>query len=382
MKITRLTTFLVPPRWCFLRIDTDAGLCGWGEPVVEGRAHTVAAAVEELSDYLVGKDPRHIEDLWNVMYRGGFYRGGPILMSAIAGIDQALWDIKGKHLGVPVHELLGGPVRQRIRVYSWIGGDRPADTARAARAAVERGFTAVKMNGTEELHYIDNHAKVDKVLENVQAVRDAVGPHIGLGVDFHGRVHKPMAKVLMRELAPYRLMFIEEPVLSEHLEAIPELAAISPAPIALGERLYSRHDFKQVLGRGGVDIIQPDPSHSGGITETRKIAAMAEAYDVAVALHCPLGPIALAANLQLDAVCHNAFIQEQSLGIHYNTVNDLLDYLLDRSAFAYREGYLSIPGGPGLGIEIDEAYVSERAAIGHRWRNPLWRHDDGSVAEW
>ncbi|AVR67659.1 MULTISPECIES: galactonate dehydratase [Pseudomonas aeruginosa group] len=382
MKITRLTTFLVPPRWCFLRIDTDAGLCGWGEPVVEGRAHTVAAAVEELSDYLVGKDPRHIEDLWNVMYRGGFYRGGPILMSAIAGIDQALWDIKGKHLGVPVHELLGGPVRQRIRVYSWIGGDRPADTARAARAAVERGFTAVKMNGTEELHYIDNHAKVDKVLENVQAVRDAVGPHIGLGVDFHGRVHKPMAKVLMRELAPYRLMFIEEPVLSEHLEAIPELAAISPAPIALGERLYSRHDFKQVLGRGGVDIIQPDPSHSGGITETRKIAAMAEAYDVAVALHCPLGPIALAANLQLDAVCHNAFIQEQSLGIHYNTANDLLDYLLDRSAFAYREGYLSIPGGPGLGIEIDEAYVSERAAIGHRWRNPLWRHDDGSVAEW
>ncbi|AVK08392.1 galactonate dehydratase [Pseudomonas paraeruginosa] len=382
MKITRLTTFLVPPRWCFLRIDTDAGLCGWGEPVVEGRAHTVAAAVEELSDYLVGKDPRHIEDLWNVMYRGGFYRGGPILMSAIAGIDQALWDIKGKHLGVPVHELLGGPVRQRIRVYSWIGGDRPADTARAARAAVERGFTAVKMNGTEELHYIDNHARVDKVLENVQAVRDAVGPHIGLGVDFHGRVHKPMAKVLMRELAPYRLMFIEEPVLSEHLEAIPELAAISPAPIALGERLYSRHDFKQVLGRGGVDIIQPDPSHSGGITETRKIAAMAEAYDVAVALHCPLGPIALAANLQLDAVCHNAFIQEQSLGIHYNTANDLLDYLLDRSAFAYREGYLSIPGGPGLGIEIDEAYVSERAAIGHRWRNPLWRHDDGSVAEW
>ncbi|KSP85676.1 galactonate dehydratase [Pseudomonas aeruginosa] len=382
MKITRLTTFLVPPRWCFLRIDTDAGLCGWGEPVVEGRAHTVAAAVEELSDYLVGKDPRHIEDLWNVMYRGCFYRGGPILMSAIAGIDQALWDIKGKHLGVPVHELLGGPVRQRIRVYSWIGGDRPADTARAARAAVERGFTAVKMNGTEELHYIDNHAKVDKVLENVQAVRDAVGPHIGLGVDFHGRVHKPMAKVLMRELAPYRLMFIEEPVLSEHLEAIPELAAISPAPIALGERLYSRHDFKQVLGRGGVDIIQPDPSHSGGITETRKIAAMAEAYDVAVALHCPLGPIALAANLQLDAVCHNAFIQEQSLGIHYNTANDLLDYLLDRSAFAYREGYLSIPGGPGLGIEIDEAYVSERAAIGHRWRNPLWRHDDGSVAEW
>ncbi|QNK01444.1 galactonate dehydratase [Dyella telluris] len=382
MKITAITTFIVPPRWLFVRVDTDAGVSGWGEPIVEGRAQTVAAAVDELSDYLIGKDPRRIEDHWNVMYRGGFYRGGPILMSALAGIDQALWDIKGKQLGVPVHELLGGPVRDRIRTYSWIGGDRPADTARAAREAVARGFTAVKMNGTEEMQYVDTYAKVERVLENVQAVRDAVGPDIGLGVDFHGRVHKPMAKVLMRELRPYKLMFIEEPVLSEHLEAIPELAALSPAPIALGERLYSRYDFKRVLQTGGVDIIQPDPSHSGGITETLKIAAMAEAYDVALALHCPLGPIALAANLQIDALCHNAFIQEQSLGIHYNADNDLLDYVVDRSVFTYEDGYVAIPNGAGLGIEIDQAYVNERALVGHRWRNPVWRHADGSVAEW
>jgi galactonate dehydratase len=382
MKITRLTTFLVPPRWLFVRIDTDEGISGWGEPVVEGRAHTVAAAVDELSDYLIGKDPRHIEDHWNVMYRGGFYRGGPILMSAIAGIDQALWDIKGKHLGVPVHALFGGPVRERIRVYSWIGGDRPADTAKAAKEAVARGFTAVKMNATEEMHFVDTHAKVQRVLENVQAVRDAVGPDIGLGLDFHGRVHKPMAKVLMRELAPFKLMFIEEPVLSDHLECIPELASISPAPIALGERMYSRYDFKRVFATGGVDIIQPDPSHSGGITETRKIAMMAEAHDVALALHCPLGPIALAANLQLDAMCHNAFIQEQSLGIHYNATNDLLDYITDRSVFAYENGFVTMPTGPGLGVQVNEAYVAERATVGHRWRNPIWRHNDGSVAEW
>ncbi|HST45157.1 MAG TPA: galactonate dehydratase, partial [Luteimonas sp.] len=362
MKITAITTFRVPPRWLFVRIDTDAGISGWGEPIVEGRAHTVAAAVDELSDYLIGRDPAPIEDHWNAMYRGNFYRGGPVLMSAIAGIDQALWDIKGKALGVPVYSLLGGPVRDRIRVYSWIGGDRPAEVARAARDAVALGFTAVKMNGTGEMQFVDTWDKVTHTLENVQAVRDAVGPGVGLAVDFHGRVHKPMAKVLLRELIPFNLMFVEEPVLSEHLEAIPELASIAAAPIALGERLYTRYDFKRVLQMGGVDIIQPDPSHAGGITETRKIAAMAEAYDVAVALHCPLGPIALAANLQLDAVCYNAFIQEQSLGIHYNADNDLLDYISDRSVFEYTDGSVRMPTGPGLGIEVDMDYVTERAA--------------------
>ena len=382
MKITRLTTFIVPPRWCFLKIETDEGISGWGEPVVEGRAHTVAAAVEELSDYLIGKDPHLIEDHWTVLYRGGFYRGGAIHMSAIAGIDQALWDIKGKALGVPVHTLLGGQVRDRIRVYSWIGGDRPGDTARMAKDCADRGFTAVKMNGTEEMQIVDTHDKIDAVLERVQAIRDALGPNFGIGVDFHGRVHRPMAKVLAKELEPFRLMFIEEPVLSEHAEALKEIANHCSTPIALGERLFSRWDFKRILEGGYVDIIQPDPSHSGGITETRKIAAMAEAYDVAVALHCPLGPIALAANLQLDAVCYNAFIQEQSLGIHYNTTNDLLDYLVDPSVFAYEDGHVAIPQGPGLGIEVNEDFVRRAAAEGHRWRNPIWRHADGSFAEW
>ncbi|GAA0191873.1 galactonate dehydratase [Glutamicibacter creatinolyticus] len=382
MKITKLTTYMVPPRWLFLKIETDEGIVGWGEPVLEGRASTVAAAVEELSDYLIGQDPRNIEDLWTVMYRGGFYRGGGVMMSALAGIDQALWDIKGKALGVPSYELLGGKVRDKIRVYSWIGGDRPSDTAAAAKAAVDRGFTAVKMNGTEELQYIDTWDKVQGCLDNVQAVRDAVGEQVGIGVDFHGRVHKPMAKVLLRELEPYKLMFIEEPVLSENIGSIFEPLRNSSTPIALGERLFSRWDFKDVLASGAVDIIQPDPSHCGGITEARKIAAMAEAYDVAVALHCPLGPIALAANLQIDAGAYNAFIQEQSLGIHYNKSNDLLDYVNDPSVFAYEDGMVAIPEGPGLGIDVNEEYVIERAAEGHRWRNPIWRHKDGSFAEW
>ncbi|KSU65995.1 galactonate dehydratase [Arthrobacter sp. NIO-1057] len=382
MKITKLTTYMVPPRWLFLKIETDEGIVGWGEPVLEGRASTVAAAVEELSDYLIGQDPRNIEDLWTVMYRGGFYRGGGIMMSALAGIDQALWDIKGKALGVPAYELLGGKVRDKIRVYSWIGGDRPSDTAAAAKAAVDRGFTAVKMNGTEELQYIDTWDKVQGCLENVQAVRDAVGENVGIGVDFHGRVHKPMAKVLLKELEQYKLMFIEEPVLSENVNSMLEPLRNSSTPIALGERLFSRWDFKDVLASGAVDIIQPDPSHCGGITEARKIAAMAEAYDIAVALHCPLGPIALAANLQIDAGAYNAFIQEQSLGIHYNKSNDLLDYVNDPSVFAYEDGMVAIPEGPGLGIDVNEEYVIERAAEGHRWRNPIWRHKDGSFAEW
>jgi galactonate dehydratase len=382
MKITKLTTYVVPPRWLFLKIETDEGITGWGEPVVEGRAETVAACVVELADYLVGKDPGPIEDHWTVLYRGGFYRGGAIHMSALAGIDQALWDIKGKVAGQPVHALLGGPLRHKMRVYSWIGGDRPQDIVQGAKAAQAKGFTAIKMLGCEELAFLDSNAKIDAVIARVAALREAMGPEFGIAVDFHGRVHRPMAKVLAKELDPYKLMFIEEPVLSEHTEALREIANHTATPIALGERLFSRWDFKKILSDGLVDIIQPDPSHAGGITETRKIAAMAESYDVALALHCPLGPIALAVCLQLDAVCYNAVIQEQSLGIHYNKSNDLLDYVTDPSVFAYADGHVAIPKGPGLGITINEDAVKRGAAAGHRWRPPLWRHDDGSFAEW
>ena len=382
MKITGIKTFIVPPRWLFLKIETDEGVSGWGEAILEGRAQTVAAAVDELAQYLVGLDPSPIEDHWTILYRGGFYRGGGIHMSALAGIDQALWDIKGKTLGVSISKLLGGPVRNRIQVYSWIGGDRPSMLAENARSAMERGFRAVKMNACEEMHYIDSNAKVDSAIAQVAAVRDAVGNDVGIGVDFHGRVHRPMVKTMFRALEPFRPMFIEEPVLSEHAEALADVASNTSIPIALGERLFSRWDFKSILRDGHVDIIQPDPSHSGGITETKKIAAMAECYDVALALHCPLGPIALATCLQLDAVCQNAVIQEQSLGIHYNKTNDLLDYLVNPGVFDYVDGYVTIPDGPGLGIEINEEYVRDRARIGHQWRPPIWRHADGSFAEW
>ncbi|MDB2647165.1 galactonate dehydratase [Pseudomonadales bacterium] len=382
MKITKITTYIVPPRWLFLKIETDEGIFGWGEPVIEGRAHTVAAAVDELSDYLIGQDPLQIEKHWQAMYRGAFYRGGPILMSAIAGVDQALWDIKGKYHDAPVHQLLGGQVRDRIRVYAWVGGDRPDAIVASANEAIAGGFKATKMNITEEMQIVDTMATVDQAVERMASLRQAVGNKLDIAVDFHGRVHGPMARVLIKALEPYSPFFIEEPVLSEHLEAMAELRKNTHIPIATGERLFSRYDYKRVFTLGAADIIQPDLSHAGGITECKKIADMAEAWDIGLAPHCPLGPIALAACLQVDAVCQNAFIQEQSQGIHYNQSNDLTDYLVDPSVFHYKDGYVDIPQKPGLGIEIDEEVVIERAKIGHRWRNPLWNHADGSIAEW
>jgi len=382
MKIKSYELFQVPPRWLFLKIETDEGIIGWGEPVIEGKAATVKAAVIELMEALIGKDPMDIESHWNTMYRGGFYRGGPILMSAIAGIDQALWDIKGKFYNAPVYQLLGGKCRDKIKVYSWIGGDRPADVANAAKLSFESGFKAIKMNATDEMQYIDSYEKIDLVLARVASIREAVGYGLDIGVDFHGRLHKPMAKVLAKELEQFRPMFIEEPVLPENNEALREIANHTCIPIATGERMFSRWQFKNLLTDGYADIIQPDLSHAGGITECKKILSMAEAFDVAAAPHCPLGPIALAACLQVDATCHNAFIQEQSLGIHYNQGNDLMDYLKDKSVFSYEGGFVNIPSGPGLGIQVDEAQVRKMAQVGHNWKNPLWTHSDGSAAEW
>lgn len=380
--IQDVTLFKVPPRWLFLKITVGSGLVGWGEPVVEGRADTVAAAVEELKSYLIGQDARRIEDIWQVLYRGGFYRGGPILMSAISGIDQALWDIKGKALGVPVYELLGGAVRDKMKIYSWIGGDRPENVAEAAKARVAAGFKAVKMNASSDMEWIDTPRKVDEIIERAMLVREAVGNDVGIGLDFHGRIHRGMAKAIMKELEPVKPMFIEEPVLSENNESLKVLQQMTSAPIATGERMFSRWDFKHLFEDRSVDIVQPDLSHAGGISEVRRIAAMAEAYDVAIAPHCPLGPISFAAALHLDFVSINAFIQETSMGIHYNGEIDLIDYVKNPEALRVNDGYIGLLDQPGLGVDIDEEKVVEMAEIGHTWKNPIWRNADGSFAEW
>ncbi|HEX3618613.1 MAG TPA: galactonate dehydratase [Solirubrobacteraceae bacterium] len=382
MKITDVETFVVPPRWLFCRIATDEGVVGWGEPIIEGRAATVRAAVHELSDYLIGADPLLIERHWQTLTKGGFYRGGPILSSAVAGIDQALWDIAGKVHGVPVHELLGGAVRDRARVYAWVGGDSPADVAEQASAQLEAGFSAIKMNASAAMTAIDTPARTAEVIRRAESVREVLGDDNDLALDFHGRMSKAMARRVLPALEHVNPLFVEEPVLAEYSRDLAGIVAATTIPLATGERLYSRWDFRDVLPTG-IAVIQPDISHAGGISELRRIAAMAEVWDVSLAPHCPLGPIALASSLQVAFATPNFLIQEQGIAIHYNGGgDDVLDYLIEASPFRFVDGYASRPTGPGLGIEIDEAAVRRAADVGHRWRSPLWAHPDGSLAEW
>lgn len=382
MKITAVETFQVPPRWLFVKISTDEGVDGWGEASLEGWSDVARSAVHALGELVVGRDPAAIEDHWQVMTKSGFYRGGPVLSSAVSGIDQALWDIAGKRHGVPVHVLLGGPVRERIRVYGWIGGDDPAEVADAAAAQVDAGLTAVKMNASGALGHLPTPAQTAGVLERAAAVREVLGPDRDMAIDFHGRVSAPAARRLLPLLEPYHPLFVEEPVLpGNNHAALARLVAASTTPVATGERLYSRWDFLPVL-QAGVGVVQPDVSHAGGISEVRRIAALAETFDAALAPHCPLGPLALASCLQLGFAVPNLLIQEQSLGIHYNREGDLLDHLLDPGVFEFHAGYVERTNRPGLGVDIDESAVRALDARSAPWRTPIWRHPDGAFAEW
>lgn len=381
MKIVGYEIFLVAPRWQFLRIDTDEGISGWGEPIVEGRAEAVHGAVGALMEYLVGTDPLRIEDHWQTLAKGGFYRGGPVLSSALAGIDQALWDIKGRYHDAPVHELLGGPVRERVRMYTWVAGRDTAALVDDAQAKVANGFSAIKLNLAEALPAVPSAAEIRAMVRQVEALREKLGDAVDIALDFHGRFSTAATRRILPLLEPLLPLFVEEPVLPEFARDLRRITDSTSIPIATGERLYSRWDFRDVLPTG-IAVAQPDLSHAGGISEVRRIAAMAEVYDVVVAPHCPLGPITLAASLQVDLATPNFLIQEQSLGIEYGGGSALLDYLVDPQVFSFVDGHIERPAGPGLGIEIDEAAVRAAAGSGHNWRSPILRHPDGSFAEW
>ncbi|KDR80217.1 hypothetical protein GALMADRAFT_265386 [Galerina marginata CBS 339.88] len=382
--ISKIETFRVPPRWLFVRVETEDGIVGWGEGTLEGHTEAIEGAFHDLQRF-VGTDADNIEDIWQTAFRGRFYRGGPVLMSALSGLDIALWDIKGKKLGVPVYQLLGGKVRDKIRVYGWIGGDDFGHLLEQAQRRKDQGFTAVKMNAVESIAWIDSPTVLDTAVKRVQVVR-ALG--LDVGVDCHGRLHKGMAKQLARLLEPHRPFFIEEPLLPSHPQETADLAKLVSTPIALGERLFTRNDFRPYFESRAIDIAQPDVSHCGGISELHRIASMAETYDVGVAPHCPLGPIALAACIQVGTAVPNFFIQEMSWEIHYNQadVADLHTYLIDPRVFEVSNGHVDILKAPGLGIKINEQLVREKSKTyvnnESAWRNPVWRGEDGSLREW
>ena len=388
--VTKYELFKVAPRWVFLRLETGAGVVGWGEPNLEGWSDSVMTAVSEMMPSVIGEDCSRIQYIYQKLIRQKFYAGGPVLMSALAGIDQALWDIKGKTLGVPVHSLLGGAVRQRLKVYRWCGGDdnTPEEAAReAAEVLASSNFKQLKMNACPRMSYLDTDGGVAAATARMAAVRAAVGPDVGVGLDFHGRCKVPTCKRLMEALAPHAPLFYEEPVCAEQNAQLPSLAAATNVPIATGERMYTVAAFRDLLEKRCVGILQPDASHCGGISPLLTISRMAEAYDVSLAPHCPLGPIALAACLAVDATSVNFAFQETSVGIQYNCEDgspvELQDYLADRSVFDVdAEGYMALPTAPGLGIAINEAKVREAAAAGHKWKDREWTLPDGCPTTW
>lgn len=367
IKITRLETFLVEPRWIFLKVHTDAGITGLGEPLLEGRARTIATAIEEVAPYLVGKDPRRVVHHWQAIYRHTFYKGGPILTSALSGIDQALWDIKGKALGVPVYELLGGPTRDRIRVYAH------ARTPEAIREALAQGFTTFKtgVHKDRPARFVESMAFIEEAVEGFAALREILGPENDIGIDFHGAIPPQTSKILIKELEPYHPLFIEEPAPPENVDIMADIAHGTHLPIATGERIFTKWGFREILEKGAASILQPDLCHAGGITEVRLIAGMAEAYYAALAPHNPMGPISLAAGLQIAASIPNFLCQEQvSLGHGYL-----------KEPFQVEEGYIPLPTKPGLGVELDEEALADK--IGHDWENPqTYDAFDGSVVDW
>ncbi|KAI5200780.1 mandelate racemase/muconate lactonizing enzyme family protein [Aureobasidium subglaciale] len=399
--IKSIEYFRVKPRWLFVKIVDAEGHVGWGEATLEGHTQAVEGTLLGFIDRFLGLEADDIEHIWQLAWRQSFYRGGPVFMSALAGIDIALWDLKARRLGVPIYQLLGGKVRQKVQVYAWIGGDRPSSVAEAGKERLAQGFRAVKMNATEDVGWLDSPSKLDSAVERVKTVK-ALG--LDVAVDFHGRLHKAMAKQLARKLEGCDVLFLEEPLLSEHPEGIKQLSNLTSSPIALGERLYSRWDFKRYFeGKlptnfykqyQNADLKQMLLSMSFSLTfHIAEVSQRSEESPpwrrlmmvIAMAPHCPLGPIALAACLQIGLSTPNHMIQEMSVGMHYNTEageHDIHSYVHNPEVFAVKDGHLDAFTGPGLGIEVDEEAVRRVAENTEPWPLSKFVGVDGALREW
>jgi galactonate dehydratase len=364
-------------------MHTDTDIYGLGEPVLEGHCNSVEAVIREYEEYLIGKDPMQIEHHVQALYRGGFYRGGPLMLSAISGIEQAMWDIKGKYYNCPVYELLGGKCRDKIRMYTHIkragvAGEFAIDEMLSiAKERLNDGYTALKYSIIPPIKAVENPANINKHIERFARVRELIGDGVDLAIDFHGRVSPAAANILIEKLKPYNPMFIEEPCLPENVDCMVNIAQKTTVPIAAGERLFGKWQYRELIEKQAVSVIQPDICHVGGIFEGRKLAAMAEMYYMTVAPHNPLGPISLAACIQLDACIPNFLVQEHpgnpdlsDLGVGYI-----------KTPFEIKDGYISVPNGPGLGIELDEEALKDKIYDGN-WLTPRIYHEDGSNADW
>ncbi len=355
MKITDLKTVSVFAgwrNWVFVKVDTDEGIYGIGEATLEGRAKTIEAAVADLSRNLVGRDPFNVEDIWQTMYyREAFWIGGPILLTAISAIETALWDIIGKRLGVPIYNLLGGKCRDELRLYAngwYFGAATPADFANKAVATVKRGYSALKWDPFGSADRTLSPPQYREAIACVAAVREAVGDDVDLLIEAHGRFNVYTAITLARALERYNIFFYEEPVPPENFDALAQVTGSVSVPVAAGERCYTKFGYRELLEKRAVHIIQPDVIHAGGLLETKKISAMADAQYIPVAPHNPNGPVAMAASIQLAACIPNFLI---------------LEYLVDdvpwrdtviNNRFEIENGYVSVPSGPGLGIDVVE----------------------------
>jgi galactonate dehydratase len=363
LKITKLETFVLTNSWVFVKLSTNAGIVGWGE-MLKDKSETCAAGAKQVEAYLLGKDPRRVVHHWQAIYRHAFYRGGPVLTAVLSGIDQALWDIKGKALGVPVYELFGGPTRDKIRVYG--------SQADAEQGKVNACKVGLRAQGRAAYRYVENPAFIQEVVEKFAALREKLGPQVDVGIDFHGAVQPPTAMLLMKALEPYQPMFYEEPVQCQNVDVMADLAHKTHIPVATGERIFTKWGFREILDKEAASILQPDICYAGGITELRLIAGMAEAHYVPLAPHNPQGPCSLAASCQIAASIPNFMIQEGGTRTHA----DLL-----KVPFVQENGYLPLPTGPGLGIEIDEDKL--RAQVGTpRPYAQSYDADDGSVVDW
>lgn len=377
MRITEVRTFEMwgePRNWVFVKVLTDEGIYGWGEGTLEGKEKTIHAAIAQLGQSLIGKDPGASEHHWSALYRHGFWRGDVVFNSALAALDQALWDIRGKIAGLPVYKLLGGPTRDRIRLYTHVGIYNPNLMIEDAQRDLEDGFTAVKTGAWAGDTALPEHQAIRAFADRVGRLREAVGPDVEIMIDNHGRSRPSTAVRLMQALEPYRLYWLEEPTQPDDLEGLTALRqAGASMDLATGERLYSKWDFRPLLEKRLVDVIQPDLCHAGGITECKKIAAMAEAYYVQVAPHSPQGPVSTAACAHLGMSIPNFQILEFVRSEPWRS-------RVLKEPWAVERGHLVVPDRPGLGVDLDEEVIasSPPRAVGV----PLgaW-FADGSVAD-